>query len=252
MPSSRPPLLRRPVIVAVAVSVVLGLLALLGGPTSPAQAYPYASDSGPTLTLPADPTFVLGRTGTAYVIEADGDPVPAIGVDQLPAGLRLTAHGDGSATIEGTPTGPAGDLVVEVTAQNASGATYERLTVTVQQAPAFGSTGPVVFVAGEPSARVIRTVGFPAAGIGLEGDLPAGLTFADNGDGTASIAGTPVDGPTSAPVTLTAINVVSDASLTTVVQVVARSAVPRSAVPRSDVSGEQAPLLRSTGPRRAP
>ena len=172
MPSSRPPLLRRPVIVAWPCRWRSGCWSCWAGRTSLAQAYPYASDSGPTLTLPADPTFVLGRTGTAYVIEADGDPVPAIGVDQLPAGLRLTAHGDGSATIEGTPTGPAGDLTVEVTAQNASGATYERLTVTVQQAPAFRSGGPVVFVAGEPSARVIRTVGFPAAGIGLEGELP--------------------------------------------------------------------------------
>ena len=133
---------------------------------------------------------MLGQTGTSYLIEADGDPVPAIGVDKLPAGLRLTPHGDGSATIEGTATGPVGDLAVEVTAQNASGASYERLTVTVQQAPAFRSRGPVVFVAGEPTTRVIRTVGFPAAGIGLEGELPAGLTFTDNGDGTASIAGT--------------------------------------------------------------
>ena len=83
----------------------------------------------------------------------------------------------------------------------------------------------MVFAAGEFTTRVIRTVGFPAAGIGVEGELPAGLTFADNGDGTASIAGTPLDGPTSSPVTLTAVNVVSDASLTTVVRVVAPPAV---------------------------
>ncbi len=119
MPSSRPPQPRRPVIVV--VSVVLGVLALLCGPTTTGSAYPYASDSGPTLTLPTEPTFVLGQPGTSYVIEADGDPVPAIGMDKLPPGLRLTAHGDGSATIEGTATGPVGDLTVEVTAQNAVG-----------------------------------------------------------------------------------------------------------------------------------
>ncbi len=240
MPSSRSPQPRRPVIVV--VSVLLGVLALLVGPTSLAQAYPYASDSGPTLTLPAEVTFVLGRAGTSYLIEAEGDPVPAIGVDKLPPGLRLTTHGDGSATIEGTATGPVGDLTVEVTAQNASGASYERLTLTVQQAPAFRSRGPVVVVAGEPTTEVIRTVGFPAAGIGLEGELPAGLTFTDNGDGTASIAGTAVAGPTSSPVTLTAVNVVSDIALTTVVQVVARS----------DVPGAPVPGVRTTGPRRAP
>jgi len=240
MPSSRPPQLRRPVIVV--VSAVLGVLALLGGTTQLAHAYPYASDTGPTLTLPAETIFVLGQTGTSYLIEADGDPVPAIGVDKLPAGLRLTPHGDGSATIEGTATGPVGDLAVEVTAQSASGASYERLTVTVQQAPSFGSRGPVVFVAGERSSRVIRTVGFPAAGIGLEGELPVGLAFTDNGDGTASIAGTPVGGPSSSPVTLTAVNVVSDASLTTVVQVVVGA----------DAPGSPVSVVRTAGPRRAP
>ena len=186
---------------------------------------------------------MLGQPGTSYVIEADGDPVPAIGVDRLPAGLRLTPHGDGSATIEGTATGPAGELTVEVTARSAAGASYERLTVTVQQSPAFRNRGPVVFAAGEPTTRVIRTVGFPAAGIGLEGELPAGLTFTDNGDGTASIAGTAVDGATSSPVTLTAVNVVSDDSLTTVVQVVDDQMPP--ARPRSQ-------LGPATGPRREP
>lgn len=240
MPSSRPPQLRRPVIVV--VSALLGVLALLAGPTTPAHASPYTSDSGPTLTLPAEPTFVLGQAGTSYVIEADGDPVPAIGVDQLPAGLRLTSHADGSATIEGTATGPVGETSVEVTAQNAEGASYERLTVTIQQAPAFASRGPVTVVAGELTTAVIRTVGFPAAGIDLEGELPAGLTFTDNGDGTASISGTPVDGPTSSPVTLTAVNVVSDVALTTVVQVVRRSSP----------AGPPVSVVRTTGPRRAP
>ncbi len=246
MPSSRPPQPRRPVIVV--VSVVLGVLALLGGPTSVAQAYPYASDSGPTLTLPAEATFVLGHPGTSYVIEADGDPVPAIGVDQLPAGLRLTTHGDGSATLEGTATGPVGEMTVEVAAQSTSGASYERLTVTVQQSPVFRDRGPVVFVAGEPTTRVIRTVGFPAAGIGLEGELPPGLTFTDNGDGTASIAGTAVTGPTSSPVTLTAVNVVSDDSLTTVVQVVDHADAPANS--RSLVAPVS--MVPATGPRRAP
>jgi hypothetical protein len=223
--------------VVVVVSAVIGALALLCGPTGVAVALP-ATDSGPTLTLPSEPTFVLGQTGSSYVIEAYGEPVPAIGVDRLPAGLRLIPHGDGSATIEGTATGPAGELTVEVTAQNAAGSSSQPLTVTVQQAPAFRNRGPVVFAVGEFTTRVIGTVGFPAAGIGLEGELPAGLTFADHGDGTASIAGTAVDGPTSSPVTLTAVNVVSDVSLTTLVEVVVRP----------DLTGGRV----TTGPRREP
>ncbi|HEY5980240.1 MAG TPA: hypothetical protein VIT41_11465 [Microlunatus sp.] len=240
MPSSRPPQLRRPVIVA--WSVLVGLLVLLCGPIGEAGAYPYASGTGPILTLPADPTFVLGQQGTTYLIEAEGETLPAIGVNALPPGLRLTVHGDGSATIEGTASGPAGDLTVEVTAQNASGSTTEPLVLSVQQGPAFRTGGPVVFAAGEFTTRVIRTVGFPAAGIGLEGELPAGLAFADHGDGTATIAGTPLDGPTASPVTLTAMNVVSDVALTTVVQVVARP----------DAAGGPVVAVHAAGPRREP
>ena len=66
MPSSRPPQLRRPVIVV--VSAVLGVLALLGGTTQLAHAYPYASDTGPTLTLPAEQLTRLDDAATAITV----------------------------------------------------------------------------------------------------------------------------------------------------------------------------------------
>lgn len=219
MPSSRPPRLRRPVVVLCAL--IVGLLSLLAG-GGRAAALPYAVDAAPELTLPSDVTYVLGQPGQTYLIEAEGDPVPAIGVDRLPTGLRLVAHADGSASIAGTPTGPPGTDVVEVRAQNAAGSTVETLTVTIQQAPTFLERGPVVVTVGELASVRLRTAGHPAPSIGLEGDLPVGLTFVDNGDGTATITGTPVDGPSSTPVTLTAVNVVADESLATSVRVIVR------------------------------
>ena len=65
MPSSRPPQLRRRVIVV--ASVVLGLLALLVGPASLAGAYPYAA------TWP-DPVVmeINGNDNAAYCIYAEG------------------------------------------------------------------------------------------------------------------------------------------------------------------------------------
>lgn len=239
MPSHCLPLLRRPVVALCAVLV--GLCGLLGV-GSTAAAYPYTDDSGPRLIVPTELTFVRGQPGLAYVIEADGDPVPAIGVDRLPSGLRMIAHADGSATITGTPTGPAGPTTVQVRAQSAAGSAIQTLTVTVQQEPSFVDRAPMVFGAGRFGSAVIRTAGYPAPSIGVEGDLPVGLTFVDNGDGTATIAGTPV-GPPSTPVTLTAVNVVADASLTTSVRVAAGP---------TDVAGGPFTTAHPTGPQREP
>lgn len=246
MPTARPPRLRRPVaLLAAALLGLSGVGGLVGSVSTPtvAVAAPYASAPGaPTLTLPETADFVLGRGDDSYLIEADGDPLPAIGVDRLPAGLRLVAHGDGSASLEGTPTGPAGASTVTVTAQSASGVTTGRMTVTVQQGPVFLDRGPVTFVAGEFASVPLRTAGFPTPGLAVEGELPLGLSFADNGDGTAVIAGTPVDGPGEAPVTLTAVNEVSDVAVTTTVRV----------IDRPDVTGGPVSTERPSGPQRAP
>jgi hypothetical protein len=239
MPSHCPPLLRR--LVVALCAVLLGLSAVLVGST--AAAYPYAGGSGPRLVVPTEVTFLRGQPGQSYVIEADGDPVPAIGVDRLPAGLHLIAHADGSATIAGTPTGPVGPTDVQVRAQSDAGSVVQTLTVTIQQAPSFADPAPIVFAVGEFAGAVIRTVGYPAPSIGLEGDLPLGLTFVDNGDGTATITGTPVDGPLSTPITLTAVNVVADASFTTDVRVVVR---------RPNLTGSPVVTVRSAGPQREP
>lgn len=218
MPSSRPSRHWRSAVLALAV-LMMGLLL---GPAGVARADPYAVAGEPVLSVPTEVVFVLGRAGDTYEIEADGDPVPAIGVERLPPGLRLTAHGDGSAAIEGTPTGPAGSTTVTVTAHNAAGSTSAAITVDVQQSPAFLDQGPVTFIAGQTSAVVVHTVGYPAPGIGVEGDLPPGLDFVDNGNGTATIFGTPAVGSPNAPITLTAINVVADAALTTTIVVLPR------------------------------
>lgn len=252
MPTTRSSHSRRPVVVLLVV--LLGLLGLFAPPATTASALPIAPpldrsrvttlptttspvaglpdaaspDFGaeeqgvaPELTLPDDVTFVVGQRGDSYDLEANGDPVPTVSVDGLPQGLRLTVYGDGSATLHGTPTGPAGVTTVEVRAANADAISSRSLTVVVQQRPAFVDSGPLVFRAGVFAMATIRTTGFPAPGIGLDGDLPAGLTFVDNGDGTGTISGTPLGGPGRTPITLTAVNEVADASHTTTVEVTA-------------------------------
>ena len=78
----------------------------------------------------------------------------------------------------------------------------------------WGIGGSVQFTSGDhATARIGRetTIGVATMGgitppvVSVVGDLPTGLTFADHGDGTATISGTPADGtPKSVAVTLQA------------------------------------------------
>ena len=53
----------------------------------------------------------------------------------------------------------------------------------------------------------MTTTGFPTSALTETGALPAGVTFVDNGDGTATLAGTPAAGTGGTyPLTITAAN----------------------------------------------
>ena len=53
----------------------------------------------------------------------------------------------------------------------------------------------------------VTTTGYPAAALTESGALPSGVTFTDNGNGTATLAGTPAAGTSRHyPITITAAN----------------------------------------------
>ena len=60
-----------------------------------------------------------------------------------------------------------------------------------------------------PSTFTVTTTGFPDSALSKTGALPTGVTFVDNGDGTATLAGTPAAGTGGTyPLTITATNTV--------------------------------------------
>ncbi len=169
------------------------------------QTFTVVVGQAPAFTSPDSAT---ARTGSAYrfTVTTSGYPAPSFGWSNVPPGLTFTDNGDGTATLAGTPTTP-GTYAMALSAASAYGTAQQTLTVTVQQAPAITSASSAAFTVGTRGAFSVTTTGSPAAAISSSGSLPSGVTLTDNGDGTATLAGTPATGTKgSYPITITAAN----------------------------------------------
>ena len=116
----------------------------------------------------------------------------------LPTGVTFVDNGDGAATLAGTPApGSGGTYPLTITAANGvlPDATQSfTLTVAAAQAPAITSADSTTFTTGTLGTFTVTTTGVPASALSESGSLPTGVTFVDNGDGTATLAGTPAAG----------------------------------------------------------
>ena len=138
-----------------------------------------------------------------------GYPAPTITrTGRLPSGVRFTDNGDGTATISGTPrNAAAGVYPLTLTARNKYGTATQAFTLTVTRAPAIQKIPTITARVGAALRLTIRATGYPAPALAESGPLPGGLTFTDNGNGTATIAGTlAASSGGRYPVTITATN----------------------------------------------
>ncbi|HEY6786529.1 MAG TPA: putative Ig domain-containing protein, partial [Trebonia sp.] len=166
-----------------------------------------------TIVAGAAPAFTSAGTATArvgsslsFTVTTSGYPAPSFGWSNVPPGLTFTDNHNGTATIAGTPT-TAGTYAMALSAVNAYGTAQQTLTVTVQQAPSITSASSATFTAGTAGSFSVTSTGSPAATLTESGALPSGVTFTSNGNGTATLAGTPASGTAgSYPVTITAAN----------------------------------------------
>jgi hypothetical protein len=114
----------------------------------------------------------------------------------LPAGLSFTDNGNGTALLSGTGTA-TGTTSLNITASNGvSPAATQAFSVVVGQAPSFTSADSATATAGSAFSFTV-TGGYPAPSWG-ESNLPPGVTFTDNGNGTATLSGTPTTAGTYA------------------------------------------------------
>ena len=170
--------------------------------------------SPPVITSPPTDTETVG-VPFSFTVTTNGYPVPKFAkTGSLPSGVAFTDNGDGTATIAGTASASAvASYHLTITAKNSAGTTTQAFTLIITKAPVLKNVTNQTAKTGTAYSKTITAVGTPTPAITETGPLPAGITFTDNGDGTATLAGTPAgNAGGSYQITVTASNSLGSSS----------------------------------------
>lgn len=174
-------------------SYPLTLSATIGSAPAVTQAFVLTVAEAPALTSVAS-TVCRVDSPCSYTITASGFPLPALtATGSLPNGVTFSDNGDGTATLSGTAArGTAGTYPLSISAGNSAGTNGQTFVLSVDQGLAFSSSDTASFTVGTAGTFAVSTVGFPPATVvDVSAGLPPGLVFADSGDGTGTLSGTP-------------------------------------------------------------
>ncbi|MGH7139398.1 MAG: DUF4214 domain-containing protein, partial [Pirellulales bacterium] len=175
----------------------LSITASNGVAPNATQSFTLTVNAAPRITSAAATSFLAGAS-SQFTVTATGSPTPALSeTGALPSGVTFVNNGNGSATLSGTPApGAVGAYPIVITAANgvAPNATQNFTLTVAGTAPAITSASSATFAEGSQSSFTITATGVPTPAIDETGALPSGLTFVDNGNGTATLSGTPAIG----------------------------------------------------------
>jgi hypothetical protein len=153
--------------------------------------------------------FTVGTGGTFAISTQGFSPGPAISISgTVPSGLTFHDNGNGTATLSGTPVQGTGSLyTLSILAHNGvNGDATQSFSLRINEAPSLQTTS-ATFAVNVKASFVIQTLGFPRPTPLTEtGALPPGLTYHDNGDGSAIISGTPTGSAGDFPIMISANN----------------------------------------------
>ncbi|MFO0823880.1 MAG: putative Ig domain-containing protein [Gemmataceae bacterium] len=173
------------------------------------QAFTLTVVSPPVITSANTAVFTVGTAGSFTVTKTAGVPTTTTLklTGTLPSGVSFSTS---TGKFSGTPgTGTAGSYPLTITASNGLSSTVQNFTLQVNgpaTAPTILSATQAKFVVGQAGTFTVGSKGFPFATFSSTA-LPAGLTLTDNGNGTATISGTPQTGSSGTKsVTITATN----------------------------------------------
>ncbi|HRQ24561.1 MAG TPA: sortase, partial [Anaerolineales bacterium] len=144
-----------------------------------------------TVTLNAPPTAVNGSTFDVAATASSGLPVTI-----TTSGSCTGGDTDGDATITMTSgTGTCSIFYDQAGDANYTPAPQVQEDVIATESPVITSADNVMFDVGFAGSFTVTATGNPSAmTITVTGALPSGVTFTDNGDGTATLGGTPAVG----------------------------------------------------------
>jgi hypothetical protein len=141
-------------------------------------------------SAPTSATFTVGTPASVTFDTSDLDASFST-TSTLPAGLHLVDHGDGTASLEGTPTqGADRPSEIRITVTDGRANVSETFSLTIDQQPTVSaSSGAVVVAAGKGVEIDLTTSGFPAPAVTLEG-APSWLGASDKKiSGTTPLSG---------------------------------------------------------------
>ena len=165
--------------------VSVGSIGDVAGPGSPSAALRFTS-------APAT-TFAVGSAGT-FIVTTSGSATAALTfTGALPSGVTFVDRGDGTGALSGTPAvGTAGRYDLTFTASDGvDGPAVQSFTLTVSGASVLTSASAATFTTGSAGTFTVTASGTPPPALTAAGALPAGVTFVDHGNGTATLSGTP-------------------------------------------------------------
>jgi hypothetical protein len=169
----------------------LSITAGNGATPNATQSFTLTVDQPPSITSANSTTFTVGAAGSFTLSTAAGT-YPSVTFSEsgaLPSGVTLSSSG----ALSGIPAaGTGGTYRIIVSAANGvSPNAVQDFTLTVDQAPAITSTNNTSFTWEASNLFTVTATGTPTPSLSESGALPNGVTFTDNGNGTATLAGTP-------------------------------------------------------------
>ena len=189
-------------VLLISAALAFGLVACNGGNSMPMSTSPTITSLTPN----------SGARGTAVTI----------------TGTNFgTTQGTSTVTFNGVAASPTSWSATSIAVPVPSGATTGNVVVTVggvasngvsftvtTSAPTITSANSTTFTVGAAGSFTVTATGVPTPSLTETGALPSGVTFKDNGNGTATLSGIPASGTGGTyPITIKAHNGVgADAS----------------------------------------